>query len=208
MQIREGEYNHLFQMLISSPQSPRMTAREVVERHEEKLLMIGPTIERSFKEMHSPTVTRHISILDELELLPPAPPEIVGQELEIEFVSVFAQALKMAGLGTIEQFVGFVGSVSSIFPQVLDKVDPDQLVEEYADRSTLNPHVIVDDEQVAAVRQQRSQQQAQAQALANVTVAADAAKVASETDTGGNTVLSTLMGALPGGAGGRPVAMP
>ncbi len=197
--IKERFYNNLFLLLANDP--GRMTAREVAERHSEKLELLGPSINRMRTELLTPLVENSLDIMWHNGMLPPAPEELQGQELRIEFDSVLAQAQKMSGIGAIEQFVAFAGSVAGIKPEVLDKVDTDELMDVYGDRTGIPPSIIVSDEAVAKVRERRAQQQQVQSALAAGTQMADAAKTLSETDTGGNTALSTLQGALPGGLG-------
>ena len=78
-------------MLATQPIS-RMTATEIVERHEEKLLMIGPVIERLHNELLEPLIDRTFAYLVKANALPPAPPELQGMDLSVEFVSILAQA--------------------------------------------------------------------------------------------------------------------
>ncbi len=198
--IKERWYNNLFLSLIDTPD--RMTAREVAERHSEKLEMLGPSKNRIEKELLQPLVEGTLEMMWHANLLPPAPPEMQGQELRIEFDSVLSQAQKMSGIGGIEQFTAYVGGLVGVKPDIMDKVDTDELVDIYADRTGIPPSIVVSDESVKKIRDQRAKAAQVQQALNSGTQMADAAKTLSETDTGGNTALSTLQGALPGGAGG------
>ncbi len=201
--IEKRYFNNLFLLLAQDP--GRMTAREVAERHDEKLQLLGPSINRFKTELLQGVVEQSLDIMWEAGLLPPAPPELQGQPLRVEFDSVLSQAQKMAGIGADEQFIAMIGSVSAVFPDVRDKVDPDQFVDDYADRTGINPAIVVSDEEVLKVRDRRAKQAQMQQALQTGQVLAESAKTLSQTDTGGNTALSTMLGALPGGAGGAGV---
>lgn len=197
--IKNRFFNHLFLVL----QDPgRMTAREVAERHSEKLEMLGPSISRLTNELLKPLVENSLDIMWQAGLIPPAPEELQGQELRVEFDSVLAQAQKMSGIGAIEQFVAFAGSVAGTRPDVMDKIDADELIDVYADRTGVPPSIIVSDEEVMKVREHRAQAAKVQQAIQSGTQLAEIGKTMSQTDRGGNTALSTLQGALPGGAGG------
>jgi hypothetical protein len=50
----------------------KMTATEVAERHEEKLLMIGPVLERISNELLYPLVETTFTHMMEAGLVPPA----------------------------------------------------------------------------------------------------------------------------------------
>jgi hypothetical protein len=203
MQIKERFFNNLFLLLAENP--GRMTAREVAERHSEKLELLGPSINRMTTELLQPLVENALDMMWQAGIIPPAPEELQGQELRVEFDSVLSQAQKMSGIGAIEQFVAFTGSVAGTRPDVMDKIDADELIDVYADRTGVPPSIVVSDEEVAKIRERRAQQAQLQQALQSGAVMAEAAKTLSQTDMGGNTALSTLQGALPGGLGGKPL---
>ena len=203
MQIKERFYNNLFLLLQENP--GRMTAREVAERHSEKLELLGPSINRFTTELLQPLVEASLDIMWNAGLIPDAPEELQGQELRVEFDSILSQAQKMSGIGAIEQFSAFVGGLAATRPDVLDKVDADELVDIYADRTGVPPSIVVSDAAVQKIRERRAKAADAQQALVAGQQMADAAKTASETSTGGNTALSTLLGALPGGLATNPV---
>jgi hypothetical protein len=200
MMVKERFFNHLFLLLQENP--GRMTAREVAERHSEKLELLGPSINRFTTELLQPLVENSLDIMFRAGLVPPAPEELQGQELRVEFDSILSQAQRMSGIGAIEQFTAYCGSLAATRPDVMDKVDMDELVDVYADRTGVPPSIVVSDEAVMKIREQRAAAAKVQATLASGQQMADVGKTMSETDTGGNTALSTLLGALPGGAGG------
>lgn len=60
-QIGAAFYNDLFVMLAQQD-TPQMTAREVAERHEEKLLMLSPVLEQMHNEVLAPLTKRTFEI--------------------------------------------------------------------------------------------------------------------------------------------------
>ena len=166
--IRGAFYADLFLMLASATDT-RMTATEVAERHEEKLLMLGPVLERLHNELLDPLVTLTFDRIVEAGILPPPPPELLGVELNIEFVSMLAQAQRAIGTNSVDRFVTSLGNIAQIKPDVLDKFDSDQWADVYSEMLGVDPHLIVPGEQVAMIRQGRQeamaaqQQAAQAQ---------------------------------------------
>ena len=192
--------NDLFLSIINETKA--MTAREVVERTAEKLVMLGPVLERLQAEMLDVVIDRTFDIAMSLGAIPPAPPEIQGQEVRPEYVSILAQAQKFQDLTPIEQTLGFIGSVAGADPNALDKFDTDQAIDEYADITGIAPTIIRTDEEVAEIRAVRAQQQAQQQQMAMAAEAADTAKVLSETGTDPNK--PNALNALLQGIGGGP----
>jgi hypothetical protein len=154
-------------MMIANDNNPQMTATEVAERHEEKMLMLGPVLERLDNELLYPLIETTFTHMLEAGIVPPAPPDMQGQGLSVEFISVLAQAQRAIGTNSVDRFVQSLGTVAQMKPEVLDNFDPDQWAETYSDMLGVDPKLIVGSQQVAIVRQARAKAQAaQAQAAA------------------------------------------
>ena len=193
--IRQAYYADLFLMLASQPANGRMTATEVAERHEEKLLMLGPVLERLHNELLSPLVDITFDRLTEAGVLPPPPPEIAGQELKIEFISVLAQAQRAVAVNGMERLLTTAMSLAPAKPDVLDKINFDQVIDDMGDAFGVNPALVVPDGQVAEIRAARAQAQQAAQSAATAPQVVESAKTASEINT---DQLRDVMGMLQG----------
>ena len=172
MRIREGMYSDLF-LMISQATSTNMTATEVAERHEEKLLMLGPVLERLHNELLDPLIEITFERLLQTGALPPPPQELLGVDLDVEFVSILAQAQRAIGANSTDRFVGNLGAMAQIKPEVLDKFDADRWVDSYADQIGVDPELIVGTEEVALIRKARADQQQAQQAAAQAAQAAE-----------------------------------
>ena len=189
-------YNDLFMMLIQSDRR-QITATEVAEKHDEKLSQLGPALTRLQEELLDKMIDRAFAVASRAGLIPPAPEEIQGMPLRIEYVSVLAQAQKMSGITAIEQLSGFVGNMAGVNPQILDKFDMDEAVDQYAEMIGVPPNLVVPDEAVAQIRQRRAQAQAAQEQQAQMQGMAQGAKTLSETDVSGeNNALSMLLGGM------------
>lgn len=166
--IRGSFYADMFLMLQNDVDVTK-TATEVAELHEEKMLMIGPVLERLQNEMLNPLIEMTFDRMMAMNLVPPPPPELHGQQINVELVSMLAQAQKAIATNGVDRFVGNLGQIAQLKPEVLDNFDADQWTEIYSDMLGVDPRLIVPSGKVAMIRQQRAQQQAQAQqsALAN-----------------------------------------
>lgn len=158
--INSSFYTDMF-LMLSNGADQRMTATEVAERHEEKLLMLGPVLERLHNELLTPLIETTFSQMLEAGIVPPAPQEMQGQEINVEFISMLAQAQRAVGANTVDRFVGNLGAVAQFKPEALDKFDADAWVDAYSDMLGVDPTLIVANDQVAMVRQQRAQAQQQ-----------------------------------------------
>jgi hypothetical protein len=185
--ITSSFYADLFRMISEQPADGRMTATEVAERHEEKLLMLGPVLERLHNELLQPLVDNTFSRLLAANVLPPAPPELQGQELSIEFTSMLSQAQKAIGTNGIDRFVQSMGMIAQMKPDVLDKFDSDTWADKYSDMLGVDPELVVGGEQVALIRNQRAQAQAQAAAAQHANMQADTAQKLAAVPTAGGS---------------------
>lgn len=190
--IRRAFYEDLFLMLAQSDRR-QITAREVAEKHEEKLLMLGPVLERLHTELLDPLIDRTFDILQENGVLPPPPEALQSRELDVEYVSVLAQAQRLVNTGAIDRLVAFAGQATPIWPEARHKVKVTQSIDEYADALGVDPSMIRSDEEVAEMQAAEQQQMQQAAAAEQAQQVANTAKTASEIDTGGDNALSTVM---------------
>ena len=158
--VRGGFYADLFLMLANATDT-RMTATEVAERHEEKLLMLGPVLERLHNELLDPLIDMTFTRMVEAGIIPPPPQELQGMELSVEFVSMLAQAQRAIGTNSVDRYVANLGAVAQFKPDVLDKFDSDQWADVYGDMLGVDPKLIVASDKVAVIRDSRAKMQAQ-----------------------------------------------
>jgi hypothetical protein len=196
--INAAFYADLFLMLATADK--QMTATEVAERHEEKLLALGPVLERLHNELLDPLVESTFDALLAADMLPPPPPELQGVQLDIEFISMLAQAQRAVSTQAIDRYVANLGAVAQIKPEVLDRFDADRYVEIYADALGIDPSLIVPGDVAAVVRQQRAEQAAQAEQMAMANVGADTAQKLGGVPTqgGASNGLNDILGLFQG----------
>ncbi|AHM80751.1 portal protein [Klebsiella pneumoniae] len=200
--INSAYFVDLF-MMLQNINTRSMPVEAVIEMKEEKLLMLGPVLERLNDECLNPLIDRTFSIMARKNLLPPPPDVLQGMPLRIEYISVMAQAQKSIGLSSLSSTVGFIGQLAQAKPEALDKLNVDQAIDAFAEMSGVSPTVIVPQEQVEQVREQRAQQQQQQQMVAMGMAAAQGAKTLSEAQTEDPSVLTALSNAAGAPAGGQ-----
>lgn len=173
-------------LMLTSMQDPRMTATEVAERHEEKLLMLGPVLERLHSEMLNPLIEATFARIMEVGIAPPIPNELSGIEIQVEFVSMLAQAQRAISVNSTDRFVANLGSIAAIKPEILDRFNPDGWVEHYSDVLGVDASLVIPMETAMLVREQRAQQmQAQQQIAASNAQADTALKTAQAAQAAG-----------------------
>jgi len=195
--VRGSFYADLFLMLANTPNT-RMTATEVAERHEEKLLMLGPVLERLHNELLSPLVDITFTRMVASGALPPAPQELQGMDLNVEFVSMLAQAQRAIGTNAVDRFVGNLGAIARMKPDILDKFDQDQWADVYADMLGVDPSLIIADKEVALLRDARNQAMAAKEQAAALQQTSQSVKNMAQAPTGNQNALTDVMSMFSG----------
>jgi len=191
--IQRGFYNDLFLAIINMDDRQR-TATEIAKLYEEKAQVLGPVLEGLQSELLEPAINRTYNVMLRFGLVPPAPPELEGQDLKVDYISILAQAQKAVGTVGIEKTIEFVGALASISPSVIDKFDADEAVDSYSVMVGVPPKIIRSNKDVAAIRQQRAQQQQAMAMQEQLRNAAETAKTASETPVGDKSMLEVVTG--------------
>jgi len=205
--IAEAFFEDLF--LLISQSEGTMTAYEVSQRKEEKMLMLGPVVERNNDELFDPlmnqvfavmleqSMPRWMGLLPGVPLIPPPPEELAGVPLTVEYVSILAQAQKSVAAGSIERALQFTSMlVQSGVQDAFDAIDTDEAQKGYYAAIGAPPIMLRDAKQVEAIRQARVEQAAQQQQMEQAAAMVEGAKTLSETPTGGDTALTALTGAM------------
>jgi hypothetical protein len=195
--IKNAFYADLF-LMIANTANTRMTATEVAERHEEKLLMLGPVLERLHNELLDPLIEFTFDSMMEAGAIPPPPPELSGMNINVEFVSVLAQAQKAIGTNSVDRFVGSLGVVAQMKPEVLDKFDPDEWVDAYSDMLGVDPKLIIATDRVAMIRQKRNEAMAAKEQSEMMAQQSGAVRNLASAPTGEANALTDVMGMFTG----------
>ena len=193
--IKEGLYNSLFLALLTQD-NPQMTAREVAERHEEKLLMLGPVLERIHYELLDPLIDRAFALAWEAGLIPPPPHELEGQPTQIEYVSILSQAQKAVGVNRIEQSVMFLGNMTAVYPEIRHALDPYKTFQEYNHMIGVKAGIFRTEEEYREAVAEEQKRANMAQDIAAGETLANSAKVLGDVD------MANVQELLSGGAGG------
>lgn len=197
-QIRRGFFADVFET-FTGMEGDRRTAEEIRARREEQMLLLGPVVSAMQREKDGPFLRMLFAERLKHGLVSEPPPEIEGQELQIEYVSVLAQAQRMIGANNIDRFMFSIGQLATVKPDVTDVIDTDRVVRDLADRLSIHPENIVPGERVALVREARAKANAaKEQSLMMEQQAKAARDLGSVTVGGAEPNMVDALGALTG----------
>lgn len=194
--INEAYLKDLFLMMSQVSDTTQRTAEEIIERRQEKLIVLGPAYFRAQRELLSPLVELCFWEMFEQGRLAPLPEVLEGAQLNIKFVSVMAQALQRVGQSDQDQFVVRLGAVARMKPEVLDRFDPDGWVD--SQETVVDPRILVPRETAQQLRQARLASQAAMAQAQMMEQQAATAKDLSQAQTSQPSVLTGLAGAGAG----------
>lgn len=152
--------------IIREKKKERQTASEVLDDRNEMLRQMAPMLGRTQVELLNPLVVRTYNLLDEAGRIPPAPASLQGTQLRVFYVSPAAKAQYGSKATQIAQFMNDVSLYANAHPEILDRINVDEVSAELAKYRDVSRKVINSDERVAQIRQGRQQQEQMAAAAA------------------------------------------
>lgn len=153
-----------------------MTATEIMERQEEKLRLLGPSLGRLQTEGLTRIVARHYAILNRAGQLPPPPREMQGQRLDVHYVSPMAQAQRSQQGTGILRVVQALQALIAIDPSAADGFDADQALRDLQEAFSAPPAIVFGPDELQKRREQKQRLQQLAQAVQMADVAGGAAQ--------------------------------
>jgi hypothetical protein len=179
LKVRNRFYNDMFDALGDRR---NMSASEIIERSESKLIPFAPVLGRLQAEMFTPLITRAYGILYRRGALPPVPPVLQQYPgYRIEFVSRISIAIKqLEAKGLMQTFESLMPLVS-IRPDIMDHFDTDAITRGLARNNGVPQEWILPQEKVEALRKGRQQAQEQQMAVAQMIEGAKALPGVSKT---------------------------
>lgn len=175
--IKQAFYNDIFLTTARDPNATPYKAAEVTAREQEKMLRLGPVIERLQHEFLQPVIERCFNIMLRKNLLPELPYNLakMAGDYKINLVSPLAVAQRSVALQGINSFLAFIGQAAQFDQSIMDNVDIDQGARDYGELTGVRlGGLLRTPDAVQQIRQQRLQvEQANAakqEALQNVQI--------------------------------------
>lgn len=164
--INDAFFVTLFQILT---ETPTMTATEVIERTNEKGILLAPTVGNQQSGYIGPMVERELDVAMAIGALPPMPPRL--KEAQGAYQVVYSSPLSRAMRA--QEAAGFVRTVETVKelvnitqdPSLLDPFDFDTAIPEIAEIQSVPESWMAGPDAVAAKRKARADAQQKQQAV-------------------------------------------
>ncbi len=185
------------QLQLSSDR--QMTLGEVQRRLEIMQQFLAPVLSRLQSEGLAPMLNRKFNLMWRAGALPQPPPELRGQELDIEYEGPLARSQKVTRLAGFQEFTAITEPMVARNPAVADNLNDDKTYRDLAEVAGLPADYLRDEKERDQTRAERAEQQQMQQKLA-------VAKEASEMGRNLAPVMKNAPpGAGPGGEGGPDI---
>ncbi len=148
--INEKMFVDLFLMMKDT----QMTATEVIQRNQEKMLLLGSVIGRLLHEVLTPLVYRTLMLLIDNGII-----EQLETPVKVEFLSPLAQTQKSSEYSSLVVLLNTVLQSAQVNPDVIDNINWDNFIRKVADIYSVDSHLLNDESEVENMRQQREQSQ-------------------------------------------------
>lgn len=197
-EIQEYFYVDIFLKITMDQRNDRATAREIAEGSAERMLMLGPVLNRNNYENLDPAIFRASRIIERAsrngKLLPPPPPEMQGHPITVKYSSILAQAQRLVDTAAIERMATFTTTLSAAFPNALDRFDEDVAIDKYQEIIGAPVGLIRPLQEAKERRDARANAAAQQAQVAQGAQAIESAKQLSEVNTQGGNALADILG--------------
>jgi len=188
-------------LLLAGDNRSNITAEEIRARIEEKIQTLGPIMLRLNDELLDQLVDRTFEIMQDPEfegLIPEAPEELQGVPITVEYVSEMAKAMKLAGVGSIQQSVAFVGGIAAqqagmgLAPTAWDNLNIDKTIAAHGELTGVPAEIMNDEDGRQAIRDARQAQMEAAQKQAQVQAAAETAATLNAEEANPDSLLGKM----------------
>lgn len=137
--------------------------------------LLGPVLGRLQSELLQPLISRSFALLLRNGLLPAAPEQLQGQDIDIEYVSPLAKAQRLTDLQSMLRGFEVMMQVAEIAP-VMDYLDDDKLVQYLVEVTGIPARVIRSNEEVRRLREEKAEQEAAQQEMQQQMMQAETAQ--------------------------------
>jgi hypothetical protein len=178
--IRERIKKAFFVDQMMLREGPQMTATEVMQRAEEQLRMLGPVQGRMTNEYLKPLVENTYYFMSKRGMFEPPPQQLAGISLRVQFKSTMARSQSMLEIENINRMVGTLAPFLQITPEIIDMLDPEQILRYITDLHAIPQELIRNKNEVSAIRDARDEQDMEQEEMMAQQQEAEVAKTSAE----------------------------
>ena len=186
----------LFRLLVDDDRANNKTAEEIRAKSQERLMQLGPVLERVNDEFLDPFFDRVFDIAMELKLLPEPPQSLQGREVRVTYISVLASAQRMLRTAGLERLVQFTMGLAQADVSAVKKLSVARLISLYSEMVGADPRALKSEKEMAAEAAAEARAIEQQQAAEQMNQVTQSVKNLGQTPMDKGNALGALMGSL------------
>lgn len=144
--------------ITSLQEGPEMTATEFLQRQEERMRLMSPSIGRLHGEYCNPMVSRVFNICARKRILPPPPARLRGKTLKVVYVSPVVKAQKMTQAMMVQRMFDTLMPFAQIKPEIPDYFSGKGIVKWFTNIFDAPEEIKNSDREVKAIQESRNKQ--------------------------------------------------
>ncbi len=152
--VKQAFFVDVFLML--SQETAGMTATEVVERVQERLMILGPAIGRLHSEALGPAIERGFNIMSRAGMFPDPPEVLRGETLTVDYISPLAKALKALEGRATQNAMGFASPFLQLDPDAAIVFDAKKAIRRGWDLYGAPTEALRSEEEVQLIEEERA----------------------------------------------------
>jgi hypothetical protein len=194
--IQQTFHNDLFNRVLSL-QTVR-SAREIDAIDSERLVLLGPVLQRFENEALDPAIERTFGIMMRGDMFLPPPEDLQNAEIKIQYVSLFAAAQNAVTTAPTERFLQVIGNLTQLFPEARLIPNIPVMLPNYGRDIGVRAADMHTAEEIKQMIAQQNEKNATQEGIDQTGQIAQGAQILSQTEVGGGQ--NALQRLLSGGA--------
>lgn len=199
--IDEAFFVDLFRQFSRGESKTHVSVEEIREKSSERMAMVAPALGQLDHDQNSKLIENAIFILSAQGKIPPAPRELEGENMKIEYISILAQAAKASEMASLERGANFVTSFAQSVgkPEIIRVINEEKYARKYLQEYlAIDPDLIRSEDELEEIRVQMNQEQEMQKKLQMDAQNASIAKDLTQAQPGQGSLLDTYMDASNG----------
>lgn len=174
-----------------------VTAYGLSQLKEEQLMVLGPVLISIDRGLLAQLIENTFHYAQEAEIIPPAPEDMRGVALTVEFTGMLYQAMRALGIAPTERVVGFAGTLAQVVgPDVIKNLDGDRILRTFGEQVGFAAEGFRDPDLMAEERKAEAEAMQQQQMIQAAPQLAGAANLISEASERGQQGLGMAGGIM------------
>jgi hypothetical protein len=193
-QISNGFMNPLF--LMPTDQPANKTAFQVGKEIEQKDAQMGHVVHKIETDLLDPVLDRVFEIMLRRRLVPDIPPELAGENIKIEYISMLSRASREMDKLSIGEAIQMFMQVAQVKPDIVPLLNGEELMRKFIYANGAPTKIFYDTDTYRQILQQEQEAAAakeqELMMMEQGKMAVDSIEKLSKTDTSGQNALTAL----------------